>query len=65
MIVMQAAATARVSHIGNAEANQEEKLIRKLRWIGLDDEAARLELALRSLAPEMRGTVCADPRSTD
>ncbi|MGA7489450.1 MAG: hypothetical protein WBW74_21205 [Xanthobacteraceae bacterium] len=33
------------------------KLIRKLRWIGLDDEARRLELAVRTLPPEERGSV--------
>jgi hypothetical protein len=28
------------------------KLIRKLRWIGLEDEARRLQLAVRTLTPE-------------
>jgi hypothetical protein len=42
-----------------------EKLIRKLRWIGLEDEARRLELAVSTLPPEERGTVTADPLSTD
>ena len=41
------------------------KLIRKLRWIGLDEEADRLQRALRELAPEERGVVLADPRGTD
>lgn len=41
------------------------KLIRKLRWIGLDDEARRLELAVRTLPPEERGTVSVGPFSTD
>jgi len=41
------------------------KLIRKLRWIGLNDEARRLELALSTLPPENRGTVSAGPFSTD
>ena len=33
------------------------KLIRKLRWIGMDEEADRLELAVRSLAPGERPIV--------
>jgi hypothetical protein len=40
-------------------------LILKLRWIGLYDEADRLEHAARSLAPDDRGTVLAEPASTD
>ncbi len=42
-----------------------EKLIRKLRWIGLEDEARRLELAVSTLPPEARGSVSAGPFSTD
>lgn len=41
------------------------KLIRKLRWIGLEDEASRLQMAVGSLPPEQRGTVSAGPFSTD
>jgi hypothetical protein len=41
------------------------KLIRKLRWIGMEDEARRLELAVRSLPPEERGTVAGCPYDTD
>jgi hypothetical protein len=41
------------------------KLIRKLRWIGLHDEARRLELAVSTLPPEERGTVSTGPFSTD
>jgi hypothetical protein len=41
------------------------KLIRKLRWIGLDDEADRLQQALRELAPEECEVVLADPHGTD
>lgn len=41
------------------------KLIRKLRWIGLHDEARRLELAVSTLPPEERGTVSAGPFGTD
>ncbi|MGB8897702.1 MAG: hypothetical protein WA322_00870 [Pseudolabrys sp.] len=41
------------------------KLIRKLRWIGMEDEACRLQMAVRSLPPDQRGTVSAGPFSTD
>ena len=41
------------------------KLIRKLRWIGLEEEACRLQTAVGSLPPEQRGTVSAGPFSTD
>jgi hypothetical protein len=41
------------------------RLIRKLRWIGLDSEARRLELALSTLPPADRGAVCNEPLSTD
>jgi hypothetical protein len=41
------------------------KLIRKLRWIGLEDEARRLELAVSTLPAEQRGTVSVGPFSTD
>lgn len=35
------------------------RLILKLRWIGLEEEAKRLELAVATLRPEERcGTVC-------
>ncbi len=40
-------------------------LICKLRWIGLDEEAKRLELALGTLPPERRGGVSFEPLSTD
>jgi hypothetical protein len=41
------------------------KLIRKLRWIGMEDEASYLQAAVRTLPPEQRGTVSAGPFSTD
>src|SRR5262245_36164632 len=41
------------------------RLIRKLRWIGLDDEARRLGQAVSTLPPEERGCVSAEPFSTD
>jgi hypothetical protein len=41
------------------------KLIRKLRWVGLEDEARHLEQAVSTLPPEQRGTVSVGPFSTD
>ena len=67
MINGHTAPVAGVDHPAAAHADTGEctKLIRKLHWIGLDEEADRLERALRILAPEQRGTACADPYSTD
>ena len=47
------------------ESQKCRQLIMKLRWIGLYDEADRLERAARSLASDGRGTVLAEPASTD
>jgi hypothetical protein len=41
------------------------KLIRKLRWLGLDDEAKRLEFAASTLPPDQRCGVSLAPFSTD
>jgi len=41
------------------------RLIRKLRWIGLDDEARALQAAVNTLPAEERGSVSAGPFSTD
>jgi hypothetical protein len=41
------------------------RLIRKLRWIGLEEEARTLQLALSTLPPDERGIVSAGPFSTD
>jgi hypothetical protein len=41
------------------------KLICKLRWIGLEDEARALQAAISTLPPEKRDTVSAGPFSTD
>lgn len=41
------------------------RLIHKLRWIGLEEEARRLELAVRTLPPEERGSVSVGPFRTD
>jgi len=42
------------------------RLIRKLRWIGLEEEAKELEMAVRtSLPPEQRRGVPLEPINTD
>jgi hypothetical protein len=41
------------------------KLIRKLRWIGLEDEARRLQRVASTLPPEEAGCVSAGPFPTD
>jgi len=40
-------------------------LILKLRWIGLDEEATRLEAALQTVPREDRGSVSIGPFNTD
>ncbi len=52
---------------GSVRKRQQDwaKLIRKLRWIGMEEEACRLETAVSSLPPDERGTVSAGPFSTD
>jgi hypothetical protein len=41
------------------------RLIQKLRWIGLDDEAARLESTVSNLPLEQRCELSSDPADTD
>jgi hypothetical protein len=41
------------------------RLIQKLRWIGLDDEAARLEWAVSNLPLDQRCELYSDPADTD
>ena len=48
-----------------AQSNDWSKLIRKLRWIGMEEEALRLQRAVLSMPLEERGTVSAGPFSTD
>jgi hypothetical protein len=60
--------SARTNKAGSGHRNSPHelaKLIRKLRWIGLDDEARRLEQAVSTLPPEERGTMSIGPFSTD
>ena len=49
----------------NRQPKEWTKLIRKLRWIGLEDEARRLQTVVSSLPPDERGTVSAGPFFTD
>jgi hypothetical protein len=41
------------------------RLIRKLRWIGMEEEAERLEFAVSTLPPEKRDSVSSGPFNTD
>jgi len=41
------------------------RLIRKLRWIGMEEEAQRLEFAVSTLPPEKRDSVSCGPFNTD
>ena len=49
----------------NRQPKEWAKLIRKLRWIGMEDEARRLQTVVSSLPPEERSTVSAGPFFTD
>jgi hypothetical protein len=53
------------SFIDRQSSHDWGKLIRKLRWIGLEDEARSLEQAVSTLPPEERGSVSVGPFSTD
>jgi hypothetical protein len=57
--------TADPAAVINQPSDEYAKLIRKLRWIGLEDEAQRLQQALKTLPAEERGCVSAGPFSTD
>jgi hypothetical protein len=41
------------------------KLVRKLRWIGLEDEARRLQLALRTVTSEEKCSLFPEPLCVD
>jgi hypothetical protein len=41
------------------------RLLRKLRWIGLEAEAERLEVAVRTVPPEQRSGVSIASSDTD
>jgi len=46
-------------------AREVVKLIRKLRWIGLDTEAQQLQAVLGHYPGDKRGSLLAGPHSTD
>ena len=50
--------------VNERKSREWAKLIRKLRWIGLEGEAKHLEQALSTLPPEERG-ISPEPLSTD
>jgi hypothetical protein len=41
------------------------KLIRKLRWIGMEEEARQLQVALNRFPPEQRAAVVSSVTNTD
>ena len=41
------------------------KLIRKLRWIGMEEEARQLQIALNRFPPEQRVSVLSSVTNTD
>jgi hypothetical protein len=47
------------------ESDEVIKLIRKLRWIGLEAQAKELRTALEQCPSPRRGTLVAGPHSTD
>jgi hypothetical protein len=49
----------------NRQPKEWAKLIRKLRWIGMEDEARQLQTVVSGLPADERGTVSAGPFFTD
>ena len=49
----------------NQQPEEWAKLIRKLRWIGMEEEAHHLQMAVSSLPPHERYAVLAGSFSTD
>jgi hypothetical protein len=62
---MQELGEPQIVQMSEPPASEWARLICKLRWIGLDDEARRLENAVSTLAPDKRDSVCSGPFSTD
>ena len=46
-------------------AREAVKLIRKLRWIGMEREAKELQMALSGFPSDQRASLMAGPHSTD
>jgi len=51
--------------LGHHPSGEWIKLIRKLRWMGMEEEAQRLQQAVSTLPLDERGSVVAEPFSTD
>jgi hypothetical protein len=51
--------------VSTVPADQLAKLVCKLRWIGMEDEAKPLQTALSRIPASERETVLADPPQTD
>jgi hypothetical protein len=62
---MESAHDDNVIRMVNRPSREWAKLIRKLRRIGFDDLARRLEVAMSTLPPEERGSVPVGSFSTD
>lgn len=45
--------------VAPGQSDDWSKLIRKLRWIGMEEEAERLQRAVLSLPPDQRGAASA------
>ncbi len=50
---------------GHQSRGEMAKLIRKLRWIGMEEEARRLQSVASTLPPEEAGSVSVGPFPTD
>ena len=60
---MQTTVEQQLSPDAAAHTNELIKLVRKLRWMGMDAEAAKVEQALREASPA--DSVLAAPHDTD
>jgi hypothetical protein len=55
----------RIDDIPSQPPQDLARLIRKLRWIGMDDEACRLQTVVAALPADARGVISAEPFGTD
>jgi hypothetical protein len=67
MAMKRAQLSQRIVDVGPEQkaAREVVKLIRKLRWIGLEREARELQTALNEFPSDKRASVLAGPHSTD
>jgi hypothetical protein len=47
------------------QSNELAKLVCKLRWLGMEEEAYRLQLTMHELPPEQRSIMLTEPFYTD